>query len=311
MAPRWHVVAIAIVAVGLCGVAGSGCAAASPAPPATGDSLEPHWQDVFDGVPELVVVLRPERLRRDPMYGQLLNRAIDAARAQSPVVAATRALDAIDDADEIVVGLQGGDVVAVALGVRADVDPAKLVDSGGHPLWTPAESAGRVRELTGTTEPSASLFELPNRTWVMASGEARMLARQVFAHPLNRPMLDRGGDALAMIRIDGRSLVRRVPQLATGMLAAVGRHLQSVRVTLSPGEDHAVLATLFYADDDAAGVAAITLREAAAALGRAHGAEKLAWLGSAEVEQSGTHVVVRAPLPSELVGALKRASPSP
>jgi hypothetical protein len=326
MAPRWHVVTIAIVAVAACGIAGAGCGAASPAPPATSDSLEPHWQDVFDGAPELFVVLRPERLRRDPMYGQLLNRAIDAARAQSPVVAATRALDAIDDADEIVVGLQGEDVVAVALGVRADVDPAKLVDSGGRPLWTPGEGAGRVRELVRTPEPRsgeganrttqfgmseggdrASLFELPGRTWVIASGEARMRARQVFAHPLNRPMLDRGGDALAMIRIDGRSLVRRVPQLATGGLAAAGRHLQSVVVTLQPGEDHSLLATLFFADEDAAGVAAITLREAAAALGRTRGAENLAWLGAAQVEQKGTHVVIRAPFPSELIRAFQRS----
>jgi hypothetical protein len=305
MERRNRLVAIAIVAAAACGVAGSGCGAASPAPPATSDRLEPHWQDVFDGVPELFVVLRPQRLRRDPMYGQLLNRAIDAARAQSPVVAATRALDAIDDADEIVVGLQGGDIVAVALGVRADVDPAKLVDSGGRPIWAPGDTGGRVRELIGTSEGGASLFELPGRTWIIASGEARLLARQVLAHPLNRPMLDRGGDALAMIRIDGRSLVRRVPQLATGGLAAAGRHLQSVVVTLPPGEDHAVLAALSYADEDSAALAALTFRDVAAALGQKK-PEGYAWLGAARVEQSGTHVVITAPLPPELVGALKR-----
>jgi hypothetical protein len=329
MASGIRIVAIAMVAAAACGVAASGCSAPPPAAPVASDHLEPHWQDAFDGVPELFVVVRPQRLRRDAIYGQLLNRAIEAARKQSPVVAATRALDAVDDADEIVVGLprgpagpvDRGDFVAVALGVRADLDPGKLVDSGGRPIWTPGETetAGGVRELIRTdaanaanaTDGGASLFELPGRTWVIASGEARARARQAFAHPVNRPMLDRGGEALAMVRIDGPSLVRHAPQLATGRLGAAGKHLQSVLITLQPGEDHTVLATLFYADEDAAGLAALTLREAAAALGRAK-PEGLAWLGAARVEQaSGAHVVITAPLPSELVGALKSPSPSP
>jgi hypothetical protein len=311
----------AIVVAAACGVAHAGCASAPPAAPATIDRLEPHWQDVFDGVPELFVVVRPQRLRRDPLYGQLLNRAIEAARAQSAVVAATRALDAIDDAEEIVVGMQGvqgdrADLVAVALGVRADLDPAKLVDSGGRPIWQPSESgSGRVRELLRAPDASsgdgagASLFELPGRTWVMASGEARLRARQAFAHPMNRPMLDRGGDALAMVRIDGPSLVRRVPQLASGRLAAAGRHLQSVVVTLQPGQDRVLVGTLSYADEDAAALAALTLREAAAALARAK-PEGLAWLGAARVDQTSTRVVVTAPVPLELAGARARA-PAP
>jgi hypothetical protein len=315
-------VTLAIVGAAACGVSLPGCAPAPLAAPTSSDRLEPHWQDVFDGVPELFVVVRPQRLRRDPVYGQLLNRAIEAARRESPVVAATRTLDAIDDAEEIVVGFQGGaadaadqgDLVAVALGVRADLDPARLVDSGGHPIWQPSESGGgRVRELLrapdAPSEDSASLFELPGRTWVIASGGARTRARQAFAHPLNRPVLDRGGDALAMVRIDGPSLVRRVPQLSTGRLAAAGHHLLSVVVRLQPGEDRTLLATLAYTDEDAAAVAALTLRDAAAALGRAK-PDGLAWLGAARVEQTSAHVVITAALPLRLPLPLEIRGPA-
>src|ERR1019366_6462314 len=103
-------------------------------------------------------------------------------------------------AEEVIIGLRLGrfdtdtDVVVVVRGVRADVDPAALVDADGRPLWAPGPT-GRVRELvragTGSgaesseaprNEIPASLFELPGRTWVIASGEARARARSAFAH---------------------------------------------------------------------------------------------------------------------------------
>src|SRR6185437_9450908 len=195
---------------------------------------EPHWEDVFDTTPELLAVLHPLALRADPVYGPLLRRAIELARQQSTVVAQSRALDSVEDAEEVILGVRTGgangepgratadeasEVVVVLRGVRADIDPATLVDGDGKPLWQPGPQ-GAVRELvrgdeSGHGAQPVSLFELPGRTWVIASGEARLRARGVFARPLGRPALhfeggggkDAPSGSLALLRMDGPSLV--------------------------------------------------------------------------------------------------------
>jgi hypothetical protein len=308
----------------------------APAPaPRQAQASEPRWQDVFDRIPELFVVVRPRGLRQDPVYGPLLRRALEAVREKSRVVAATRALEAIDDADEVLAGVRaeapdrpggtegmdGAELVLVARGVRADLDPGKLVDADGRSLWQPGPS-GRVRELVREPDArgargadvAASLFELPGRTWVIASGEARVRAREVFEHPVDRPMLDLDRDALAVVRLDGPSLVQRVRSLhGTGELAAVGRRLQSVTLALPPGSDRSIRATLSYADEDAAAFAEVALRECFRALGRASGekAGALSWLGGAAVDRpqarAGREIVVSAPLPPRLIDALLQA----
>ena len=95
---------------------------------------EPRWEDVIDTTPELLAVVFPTALRKDRVYGPLLRRAIELVRAQSRVVTETRALDAMEDAEEVIVavrpdrgatlgpgGLAGesaGEVVVVVRGVR-------------------------------------------------------------------------------------------------------------------------------------------------------------------------------------------------
>jgi hypothetical protein len=268
---------------------------------------EPHWQDVFDTMPELFVVVRPQALRRDQVYGALLGRMIEVARQQSRVAAATRAFEAMEDADEIVVGIWIGspnhleEQVLVARGVPAELDPAKLVDAHGQALWAPGP-AGPVRELVRErdddgTPINASLFELPERTWIIASGGARTRIREVLAHPMNRPAIDIDRDALAIVRLDGPSLVARAhPLQGTGGLAAVGRRLQSVTVVLPPGKDVSIHATLSYADEDAAAFAEIAIRETIATFARTKPAG-FAWLGAANVERPGTRVIITAPVP--------------
>jgi hypothetical protein len=124
---------------------------------------EPRWEDVLDTTPELLAVVFPTALRKDKVYGPLLRRAIDLVREQSRVVAETRALDAMEDAEEVIIGIRPdvaaasgapGEVVVVVRGVRADVDPATLVDADGHPLWAPGPG-GRVRELVRTASASS------------------------------------------------------------------------------------------------------------------------------------------------------------
>jgi hypothetical protein len=205
--------------------------------------------------------------------------------------------------------------VLVARGVRADVDPARMVDDEGHGLWQPGPP-GRVPELVRETDAhghpvDASLFVLPGRTWVIAQGQARARARQAFAHPFNRPQMQLDPDALAIVRIDGPSLVARVHALQDlGGLAAVGHRLRSVSLELPPGAEHSVRATFAYADEDSAATSAVTVEQALQAISRSK-REGLAWLGAARVGRAPRSVVVTSPLPGRLIDALLHAGSAP
>ncbi|HEX3344463.1 MAG TPA: hypothetical protein VHS09_07805, partial [Polyangiaceae bacterium] len=227
------------------------CGGGPPPRPPESDRTEPHWQDVFETTPELLVVVRAQAAKRDRVYGPLLKRAIEVGRERSAAVASTRVLDAMGDAEEVIVGLRPdtpdapGELVLVARGVPADIDPGKLVDADGAALWGPGPP-GAVRELVRERDEhghpaGASLFELPGRTWVIAEGAARVRAREAFAHPFDRPAMKLDPSAVAIVRIDGPSLVQHVRALQDlGGLAAVGHHLRSVTFLLPPGTERAV-----------------------------------------------------------------------
>lgn len=132
----------------------TGCGGTSAKVAVENRAAEPHWQDVFETTPELLVVLRPTALAQDKVYGPLLHRVLDAARDRSRLVASTRILEVVQGADQVVVGIRpsarGGDdpaeLVVVVRGVPASTNPAKVVDADGRPLWS-AGPAGPVREL--------------------------------------------------------------------------------------------------------------------------------------------------------------------
>ena len=300
-----------------------------PAPhPAETVVAEPHWQDVFETVPELLVMVRAKAAREDRVYGPLLRRALQLARERSKAVAPTRTLEAMSDAEELVMGMRPDPVdsrgerpelVLVALGVRTDIDPGTLTDDEGQTLWGPGPT-GPVRELVRERDEhghaiGASLFELPGRTWVIAEGDARGRARDAFAHPLNRPAIDLDPRALAVVRIDGPSLVNRVRALQDlGGLASVGRHLRAMTLVLPPGADPSVRATLAYDDDDSAALAKVALDElvgAASRSGKRTSLTWLAWLSGAQVERLPRSVAVSAPLPPQLVDGLLKAGSAP
>jgi hypothetical protein len=286
-------------------------------------ALEPRWQDVFETTPELMVVLRPSALGKDKVYGPLLHRVLEAARERSRVVASTRVLDVVQDAEEVVVGARpsehGGDepaeLVVVVRGVPSNVDPAKVVDGEGRPLWGPGPN-GPVRELVRERDEhghplDASLFELQGLTWVIVVGDARARAREVFAHPLGRPDLKLDPDALGMIRIDGTSLVKHVHALQPlGGLAAVGRKLQSLTATLPPGANGDLRLTFAYSEEDAAAFSEVAARQAVEVIGR-NKPENLAWLASAKVDRPDKRVLVTLPLPPKLIDSLLHAGTAP
>jgi hypothetical protein len=117
---------------------------------------------------------------------------------------------------------------------------------------------------------------------------------------------------LAIVRIDGPSLVARVHALQNlGGLANVGRHLRSVTLVLPPGAERSVRATLAYAGDDDAALAALAVEEAVGAVSRSKRAN-LAWLAAARVERGPAKtIVLTAPLPPQLVDGLLQAGSAP
>lgn len=296
------------------------CGGSPPPPRAQQAPAEPHWQDVLDTTPDLLVVVRAKAMREDRVYGPFLRRVLDLARTDSKALAGTRVMDAMSDAEELVLAVRTetadapGERLFVARGVRADIDPATLVDDDGHALWG-SGPAGNVRELARDRDEhghavDASLFELPGRTWVIAQGPARARAREAFAHPFGRPPVAFDPRALAVARFDGPALVRHLRILQDlGALAEIGRHLRSLTLTLSSGAEHTVTGTFVYVADDDAAAAEVAARGAIGTLSRRY--PTLAWLGSARVDHVPKTVSIAAPLPAQLVGALLNAGQAP
>jgi hypothetical protein len=311
---------IAIAALSAACASLTSCGGAPPAPVVARQEAEPSWQDVFDTPPELLVDVHPSAIEKDKVYGPLLRRVFDEARQRSRVVSSTRVLEVMGDADEVLFGVRpstrAGDdaaqeVVVVVVGVHASVDPARIVDADGKALWSPGPGVGvreLVRERDDQRQPlDASLFELPGRTWVIATGDARMRGRQVFAQPVGRPALKLDPDALALMRVDGPSLVKRVHGLQPlGALAAVGRKLQSVTLRLPPGSEGKLELVFTYSEEDAAAFAEVATRRAVEAIGRKK-PPGLAWLADAKVDRPDRRVVLTLALPAAFLDALLHA----
>lgn len=269
----------------ICSVLVSGCGRFSQTRSGT-PTVEPQWQDALDGPPDLLVAIRPRAARRDSVVGPLLERLIDTGRQRSRIIASTRMLEVMEDADEVIVSLHGsedrtglslgpGDLLVVR-GVRADVDPARLVDGDGNMLWSEGPN-GPVRELVRdhasdvAMPQDASLFELPSRTWVIATGAARVHARQAFARPTSKQ--DPGGwtDGLASAHLDGHALARRLPDLHRYTeFGPILRNLTSVDFLLPSGSERSIRVTLKYASPGAASQAESTVRSVLLAVGHAN-----------------------------------------
>ena len=292
-----------------------GCgASSSPRPTAvTLDRLAPHWEDAFERTPEILVFARPQALRRDAVYGPLVKMLSALAAARAPAGVGARSADAFESADEVVVGLCAADeMVVVIRGVRPDLDPERLTDPAGLPLWSAARDHARTPELVHDRgdAPVSSLFVLPQRTWVLASGAARGRVREAFASPLGRSAPPHDDRALIALRLDGPSLVRSVPRLDAreGLLAPIGRDLRVVTLVLGPAKE-GVVATFAYADVAAATASEATLRRVVDVLARERSG-RTAWLGSAKIGREGRDVRAHVDLPASLLQGLPNATPA-
>lgn len=296
---------VAAAVIAACELLGAGCGDSTPrAANPQNAQRDPAWQDALDVTPDLVVVLHPHALQRDAVYGPVIRQISQAAAARSAAVAAMRALEAFEASEEVIVAMTNdGAALVVLRGVRADLDPARLVDSSGATLWTPAQGASRVPELTrDQAGVPASLFVLPQRTWVVAVGNARARAREAFAHPVGRPAWSYDRDALASIRILGPALVEHVPKLRySGQLSVVGHKLTTATFSLSSGKEGTMTVALAYGDEDAAAEAEVTIRHVIDVLRRSEDS-RFRWLQPAVVARDEARIVtLRAPLPKVLL----------
>jgi hypothetical protein len=268
-----------------------------------------RWQDVFVTPPDMLLMVHPAQLGRDPVYGPVVKSALRVALQRSAHVASYGMLEAVQSAEMVVVGKSGDseavDGVVVLRGVRADLDPARIAGEGG-PLWhaLPPQGSASVPEYTNASS-DASLFDLGERTWVVAAGAHRQEARQVFAHPFGRPLPFEEDGALALLRIRGETMLSIAPRLRNGDLSPVGKHLAAASLELRPGGEGALLAAFVYRDDEAATFAETTLRDVAHALSTP-GDGKPPWIGSAEVSQQARTVTVKATIAERLLQTMKR-----
>ena len=275
----------------------------APAAKPAFDTTRPHWSDAFDRVPDIAVLVHPTAMAKDPVFGPLLKSITRMIASRTPMTAGTRTAEVLESCDEVIFGLRdtrGGDAVIVFRGVRADFDARKLVDGNGRPMWTDGPRAP-VTELTRAATADASLFVLPDRTWVVAVGDARARAREAFAHPFDRPPPLRDDASLVMVRLEGPPLVESVPRLRTkgAALEPLGRKLSAITVKLRPGKE-GVVATFAYDEEDAAAFAEVRLREIVQELGT-RGSDKTKWLGEAKVDRQAATIVAKVAIPSKLL----------
>jgi hypothetical protein len=291
-------------------------------PPKVAEVKTPQWGDVFDGTPELFVVVRPQALKKDPVFGNFVKALFRVAESRSEMNSVTL-LQAADGAEEVIVGLsrkgeQPDDMAIVVRGVPASMDPEKMNDPSGHPLFHLRDARAKVHELESLDRTHAittSLFVLPDRTWVAASGAARDRARQAFASPFGRPSPKSDPDALVSMRLDAATFLGRFERAPT--LGPLVKKLRAATLELHPGKQGFAVA-LQYTDDDAAAwgemqtkrlIDDIKNQPPAEDRGRRRGM-RMDWLKDAKVSREATTVKLRVDLPAPLLEQLPNAGPN-
>lgn len=312
----------------------AGCGGGAERPTAARRALAPQWQDVFDGTPELYAVVRPQAIKKDAVYGSFFRSLLRVAQAKTEMTGVT-ALEALEGCDEIILGVRRDaagdarmldDAAIVFRGVPASLDPAKMTDTSGAPLFrllgehAKAPEYERVGGADGRRGPSSgSLFVLPERTWVVALGSARERAREAFRTPFGRPAPKTDPAALAVVRLDAGAFVRGQRIEKSPALGPLTRKLESLSFSLAPGKG-GVIATLRYQDEDASAWAEMHAKRLLEELARidtenAGGPRRgpqpfaLGWLKDAQVTHEGNALKVRLSVPARLLEELPNASP--
>jgi hypothetical protein len=289
----------------------AGCGPAEPPHSSASQPADasPSWADMFDGAPDLFAVIRPRALKRDGVYGAFWDSLLRAAQARGFTRGDTM-VEAVQGAEEIIVGLNRADAALVLRGVPASLDPLRMNDAEGHPLFRSISDRGRVleyqlldrRSAGGRGEDPGALFVLPGRTWVGTLGPARARARQVFAAPTGRPVPRVEPEALAAVRFAGplaRALERHP------LFGKLTKKLTSATFALQPGKTGMTI-TLLYEDADGAAWGEAEAKRITAELARDE--KRFGWMAAAKVAYEGNAVIVRVAVPPRLLQELPNAS---
>ncbi len=299
---RHSVLLAAALAIGASSLA---CGGDAP-PPSAPKKAEPvaSWADVFDGTPDLYAVFRPRALKRDPVYGSFFKALMRAAVARG-IARGDTMVAAVEGADELVVGLNRGlDAALVLRGVPASLDPQRVTDGEGKPLFRLKTDRAKVPEyeaLDGRVGNAGGLFVLPDRTWAFALGDARTRAREVFTTPLNRPRPQTDAEALAVVRFSG-ALARSFERHPT--LGPLAKKLTSATFALKPGKA-GVVVSLAYEENGATAWAEMHAKRLAS-----EHAKSAPWLKDAKIGYEGNTVVVQVAVPPRLLEELPNVSGS-
>jgi hypothetical protein len=271
--------------------------------------------DLLSHAAEVTVTLHPPALARDAVYGPLLQRASAMAAAYAgPRTVGTTALAAFERTEEVVVASNDAtaEAVVVLRGVPGDLDAGRVVDEHANPIWRPVvgDVSPRVVEYEPTIAADAALFVLPQRIWIIATGDAKARTREALLGPISASSLSGEDATLAVLSIRGSALVRRDARLRDGALAPLGRALLRASFELTPGAEGVIAARFVYADPAAARASEETARDVVAAFRRRlqnPNPPPLSWLAAAGVECSAATVTVRAPIPKSWLEALAHA----
>jgi len=289
------------------------------APAAPRKELGPQWQDVFDGTPDVYIVVRPQAIKRDAVYGALFRNVLRMAQARTPMRGVTT-LEALDGCEEIVVGLRkdgargdapAEDAAMIFRGVPASLDVQKMNDLAGHPVLRLLDGRARVPEYEWVDRESApgggSLFVLPDRTWVGAIGDARTRARQAYATPFGRPAPKVDADSLATVRFEASSFLQTPRFARSPLIGPLIRKLRAVTIALKPGKG-GVVATLQYETEDASAWAEMHAKRVLEELTHGKSGPSLEWLKTAQVSHENNAVMIKVAVPARLLEDLPNAS---
>jgi len=296
-----------VVAACVAALISSGCSPPPPAEPAPAPreaDRGPAWQDVFDGTPDLYVVVRPRAFRRDAVFGAFWKSLMSAAESKGLMRGPT-IIEAIEGSDEVIagVGARESDAAIVLRGVPASLDPARISDAKGRPFFKLLSDRTRIVEYGVADEGGGGakdgrLFVLPDRSWVGVLGGAKERAVQAFVTPMHRPIPKVDAAALATLRVSGplAHVLDRSPTFG-----GLEKKLTSATFSLMPDKGGIVVA-LAYAD---AGSVAWAENEAKRLLADLTKRDpRLAFLSDAVVRYEGTTVYARLSIPPQLLKEL-------
>ena len=298
-----------LVAFALClSVAAPSCGGGNGPPPASAKRhAAPAWQDVFDTMPDVYAVIRPQAIKRDAVYGAFWKLLVRVAQAKH-LVTGPSTLEAAEGSEEIIFGVNPQmDAAVVLRGVPASLDPQKVTDANGQPLFRLVDERAKVPEYamgSRAGDIEGSVFVLPDRTWVGAFGEARQRARAAFATPFGRPAPKVDPQALGVVRF-GQGFVQQPRYVKSPVWSVFTNKLESATIALEPGKA-GIVVTLAYADADGAAYAEMQAKQMVEELAKDE--KRFGWLKGTTVSYEESSVHVHLPVPTRLLEELPKAS---